>query len=109
MGWRLLTTEVTTYARPAPAPVRTYTRPAPQSFGPSVSSFGQNSFSRSGAAQGAIVTSVVNNLQPKISAAVRSALAGSRGASRSSSIGGLFGTSGQATVSFQTPEFNVAY
>ena len=69
---------VRTYSRPAPAPVRTYTRPAPQSYGPSVSSFGQNTFTRSGAGQSGIVSSVVSNLQPKISAAVRAALAGSR-------------------------------
>jgi len=100
-------------------------------FGPSASSFGQNSFtrSRSGSAdQSSIVSSVISSLSPRISSAVSSALAGSNrrtsssrraqyGASRGfqgsgasrGNLGGLFGVSGQSSVSVQTPEFAIEY
>jgi len=117
--------------RVAPRPVTSY-RPAvavaPARYGPSVSSFGQNSFTRSSsgsADQSSIVKSVISSLSPRISSAVSSALAGSTrrvsssrraqtGASRSSgasrgNIGGLFGVSGQSSVSVQTPEFTIEY
>jgi len=110
----------------APRPV-TYTarRPvvavAPPRFGPSVSSFGQNSFTRSSsgsADQSSIVSSVISSLSPRISSAVSSALAGSsrrssvssRGSQASNSgLSGLFGVSGQSTVSVETPEFAIQY
>merc|ERR1712192_219381 len=120
--------------RVAPRPVTSY-RPAvavaPVRYGPSVSSFGQNSFTRSSsgsADQSSIVKSVISSLSPRISSAVSSALAGSNrrvsssrraqsGASRSfqasgasrGNIGGLFGVSGQSSVSVQTPEFTIDY
>merc|ERR1711971_1038539 len=69
--------------RVAPRPVSSY-RPAvavaPARYGPSVSSFGQNSFTRSSsgsADQSSIVKSVISSLSPRISSAVSSALAGS--------------------------------
>jgi len=103
----------------------------PPRFGPSVSSFGQNSFTRSSsgsADQSSIVNSVISSLSPRISSAVSSALAGSNrrtsssrraqsgssrgfqgsGASRGN-LGGLFGVSGQSSVSVQTPEFAIEY
>jgi len=93
---------------------------APARFGPSASSFGQNSFARSRSAsvdQSGIVSSVINSLSPRISSAVNAALAGSTsrrfqsGASRASTgnLSGLFGVSGQSTVSVQTPEFAIEY
>jgi len=98
---------------------------APARFGPSASSFGQNSFARSRSAsvdQSGIVSSVINSLSPRISSAVNAALAGSSrrtsssrraqsGASRASTgnLSGLFGVSGQSTVSVQTPEFAIEY
>jgi len=120
--------------RVAPRPVTSY-RPAvavaPARYGPSVSSFGQNSFTRSSsgsADQSSIVKSVISSLSPRISSAVSSALAGSNrrvsssrraqtGASRGfqssgasrGNIGGLFGVSGQSSVSVQTPEFAIEY
>jgi len=120
--------------RVAPRPVTSY-RPsvavAPARYGPSVSSFGQNSFTRSSsgsADQSSIVSSVISSLSPRISSAVSSALAGSSrrvsssrraqsGASRGfqssgaskGSLGGLFGVSGQSSVSVQTPEFAIEY
>jgi len=120
--------------RVAPRPVTSY-RPAvavaPARYGPSVSSFGQNSFTRSSsgsADQSSIVSSVISSLSPRISSAVSSALAGSNrrvsssrraqtGASRGfqssgasrGNIGGLFGVSGQSSVSVQTPEFTIEY
>merc|ERR1712212_264588 len=126
----------TSTVRVAPRPV-TYAarRPvvavAPPRFGPSVSSFGQNSFTRSSsgsADQSSIVNSVISSLSPRISSAVSSALAGSNrrtsssrraqsGASRGfqgsgssrGNLGGLFGVSGQSSVSVQTPEFAIEY
>merc|ERR1712212_438654 len=126
----------TNTVRVAPRPV-TYAarRPvvavAPPRFGPSVSSFGQNSFTRSSsgsADQSSIVNSVISSLSPRISSAVSSALAGSNrrtsssrraqsGASRGfqgsgssrGNLGGLFGVSGQSSVSVQTPEFAIEY
>jgi len=118
----------------APRPVTSY-RPAvavaPARYGPSVSSFGQNSFTRSSsgsADQSSIVSSVISSLSPRISSAVSSALAGSNrrvsssrraqsGASRGfqgsgasrGNLGGLFGVSGQSSVSVQTPEFAIEY
>merc|ERR1711962_1123835 len=74
-----------------------------------------------------LVSSIVSSLQPRISSAVNSAISsrGStrRGSSRGSfsrggqqqvsgggnSLGGLFGTPGQTSVSLQTPEFSVQY
>ena len=53
---------------------------APAGFGPSASSFGQNSFARSRSAsvdQSGIVSSVINSLSPRISSAVNAALTGS--------------------------------
>jgi len=124
----------TSTVRVAPRPVTSY-RPAvavsPARYGPSVSSFGQNSFtrSRSGSVdQSNIVSSVISSLSPRISSAVSSALAGSNrrvsssrraqsgvsrgfqgsGASRGN-LGGLFGVSGQSSVSVQTPEFAIEY
>merc|ERR1712192_354456 len=119
--------------RVAPRPVTSY-RPAvavaPARYGPSVSSFGQNSFTRSSsgsADQSSIVKSVISSLSPRISSAVSSALAGSNrrvsssrraqsGASRGfqgsgASRGdlGRFGVSGQSSVSVQTPEFAIEY
>jgi len=120
--------------RVAPRPVTSY-RPAvavaPARYGPSVSSFGQNSFTRSSsgsADQSSIVKSVISSLSPRISSAVSSALAGSNrrvsssrraqsGASRGfqasgaskGNLGGLFGVSGQSSVSVQTPEFTIEY
>jgi len=104
---------------------------APPRFGPSVSSFGQNSFTRSSsgsADQSSIVNSVISSLSPRISSAVSSALAGSSrrtsssrraqsGSSRSfqgsgasrGNLGGLFGVSGQSSVTVQTPEFAIEY
>merc|ERR1712211_187701 len=61
---------------------------APARFGPSVSSFGQNSFARSRSAsvdQSGIVSSVINSLSPRISSAVNAALAGSTSRRTSSS------------------------
>merc|ERR1712032_1065176 len=124
----------TSTVRVAPRPVTSY-RPAvavsPARYGPSVSSFGQNSFtrSRSGSVdQSNIVSSVISSLSPRISSAVSSALAGSNrrvsssrraqpGASRGfqgsgasrGNLGGLFGVSGQSSVSVQTPEFAIEY
>jgi len=104
---------------------------APPRYGPGVSSFGQNSFTRSSsgsADQSSIVSSVISSLSPRISSAVSSALAGSNrrtsssrraqsGASRGfqgsgasrGNLGGLFGVSGQSSVSVQTPEFAIEY
>jgi len=124
----------TSTVRVAPRPVTSY-RPAvavsPARYGPSVSSFGQNSFtrSRSGSVdQSNIVNSVISSLSPRISSVVSSALAGSNrrvsssrraqsGASRGfqgsgasrGNLGGLFGVSGQSSVSVQTPEFAIEY
>merc|ERR1712222_243272 len=124
----------TSTVRVAPRPVTSY-RPAvavsPARYGPSVSSFGQNSLtrSRSGSVdQSNIVSSVISSLSPRISSAVSSALAGSNrrvsssrraqsGASRGfqssgasrGNLGGLFGVSGQSSVSVQTPEFAIEY
>jgi len=124
----------TSTVRVAPRPITSY-RPAvavsPARYGPSVSSFGQNSFtrSRSGSVdQSNIVSSVISSLSPRISSAVSSALAGSNrrvsssrraqsGASRGfqgsgasrGNLGGLFGVSGQSSVSVQTPEFAIEY
>merc|ERR1711962_976517 len=74
-----------------------------------------------------LVSSIVSSLQPRISSAVNSAIS-SRGSSRrgsssrgsfsrgaqqvsggGNSLGGLFGTPGQTSVSLQTPEFSVQY
>jgi len=124
---------VTSY-RPAVAvaqarPVAVAPRPA-ISFAsrplPPVSSFTRSS---SGSAdQSSIVSSVISSLSPRISSAVSSALAGSNrrvsssrraqsGASRGfqgsgaskGNLGGLFGVSGQSSVSVQTPEFAIEY
>jgi len=120
--------------RVAPRPVTSY-RPAvavaPARYGPSVSSFGQNSFTRSSsgsADQSSIVSSVISSLSPRISSAVSSALAGSNrrvsssrraqsGASRGfqasgasrGNLEGRFGVSGQSSVSVQTPQFAIEY
>jgi len=120
--------------RVAPRPVTSY-RPAvavaPARYGPSVSSFGQNSFTRSSsgsADQSSIVSSVISSLSPRISSAVSSALAGSNrrvsssrraqsGVSRGfqasggsrGNLEGRFGVSGQSSVSVQTPEFAIEY
>jgi len=112
---------VTSY-RPAVAPVRPVAvapRPA-ISFAsrplPPVSSFTRSS---SGSAdQSSIVSSVISSLSPRISSAVSSALDGSnrrsyvssRGSQASNSgLSGLFGVSGQSTVSLETPEFAIQY
>merc|ERR1712192_199086 len=120
--------------RVAPRPVTSY-RPAvavaPARYGPSVSSFGQNSFTRSSSGsvdQSSIVSSVISSLSPRISSAVSSALAGSNrrvsssrraqsGVSRGfqasggsrGNLEGRFGVSGQSSVSVQTPEFAIEY
>jgi len=117
----------TNTVRVAPRPVvrRPSVALAPARFGPSASSFGQNSFARSRSAsvdQSGIVSSVIKSLSPRISSAVNAALAGSTrrtsssrraqsGASRASTgnLSGLFGVSGQSTVSVQTPEFAIEY
>merc|ERR1712212_1215961 len=105
----------------APRPITFPSRPLP-----SVSSFTRSS---SGSAdQSSIVNSVISSLSPRISSAVSSALAGSNrrpsssrraqsGASRGfqgsgssrGNLGGLFGVSGQSSVSVQTPEFAIEY
>jgi len=108
--------------RPAVAPARPVAvapRPA-ISFAsrplPPVSSFTRSS---SGSAdQSSIVSSVISSLSPRISSAVSSALDGSnrrsyvssRGSQASNSgLSGLFGVSGQSTVSLETPEFAIQY
>ena len=64
----------------APVARRPSVAVTPARFGPSASSFGQNSFARSRSAsvdQSGIVSSVINSLSPRISSAVNAALAGS--------------------------------
>jgi len=114
----------TSTVRVAPRPVA----PRPVTFAARrpVSSFTRSS---SGSAdQSSIVSSVISSLSPRISSAVSSALAGSNrrtsssrraqsGASRGfqgsgasrGNLGGLFGVSGQSSVSVQTPEFAIEY
>jgi len=100
--------------RPAvPRPVTFARRPIVAVAPPRVSSF-------SGSAdQSSIVSSVINSLSPRISSAVTSALAGSNRRTYSSrrvqsglsrgNLGGLFGVSGQSSVSVQTPAFAIEY
>merc|ERR1712066_499217 len=88
----------------APRPVTFARRPLVAVAPPRVSSF-------SGSAdQSSIVSSVIKSLSPRISSAVTSALAGSNraqsGLSRGN-LGGLFGVSGQSSVSVQTPAFAI--
>merc|ERR1711913_165546 len=83
---------------------------------------------QSAVGQTSTVNSVISSLSPRISSAVSSALAGSNrrtsssrraqyGASRGfqgsgssrGNLGGLFGVSGQSSVSVQTPEFAIEY
>merc|ERR1711928_100717 len=106
----------TNTVRVAPRPV--VRRPSVILAPPRVSSFNN----RASVDQSGIVSSVINSLSPRISSAVSSALAGSTrrtsssrraqsGASRASTgnLSGLFGVSGQSTVSVQTPEFVIEY
>jgi len=97
----------------APRPVTFARRPLVAVAPPRVSSF-------SGSAdQSSIVSSVINSLSPRISSAVTSALAGSNRRTYSSrraqsglsrgNLGGLFGVSGQSSVSVQTPAFAIEY
>jgi len=97
----------------APRPVTFARRPIVAVAPPRVSSF-------SGSAdQSSIVSSVINSLSPRISSAVTSALAGSNRRTYSSrraqsglsrgNLGGLFGVSGQSSVSVQTPAFAIEY
>jgi len=118
----------TSTVRVAPRPVAVAPRPItfPSRPLPSVSGFTRSS---SGSVdQSNIVSSVISSLSPRISSAVSSALAGSNrrvsssrraqsgvsrgfqgsGASRGN-LGGLFGVSGQSSVSVQTPEFAIEY
>merc|ERR1711874_379975 len=104
----------TNTVRVAPRPV--VRRPSVVLAPPRVSSFNRASVDQSG-----IVSSVISSLSPRISSAVSSALAGStrrssvssRGSQRTqtanSGLSGLFGVSGQSSVSLETPEFAVQY
>jgi len=116
----------TNTVRVAPRPVAVAPRPVSFAARRPVSSFTRSS---SGSAdQSSIVSSVISSLSPRISSAVSSALAGSNrrasssrraqsGASRGfqgsgssrGNLGGLFGVSGQSSVSVQTPEFAIEY
>jgi len=101
--------------RVAPRPV--VRRPSVVLAPPRVSSFNN----RASVDQSGIVSSVISSLSPRISSAVSSALAGStrrssvssRGSQRTqtanSGLSGLFGVSGQSSVSLETPEFAVQY
>merc|ERR1712107_907874 len=101
--------------RVAPRPV--VRRPSVVLAPPRVSSFSN----RASVDQSGIVSSVISSLSPRISSAVSSALAGStrrssvssRGSQRTqtanSGLSGLFGVSGQSSVSLETPEFAVQY
>jgi len=105
----------TNTVRVAPRPV--VRRPSVVLAPPRVSSFNN----RASVDQSGIVSSVINSLSPRISSAVSSALAGStrrssvssRGSQRTqtanSGLSGLFGVSGQSSVSLETPEFAVQY
>jgi len=105
----------TNTVRVAPRPV--VRRPSVVLAPPRVSSFNN----RVSVDQSGIVSSVINSLSPRISSAVSSALAGStrrssvssRGSQRTqtanSGLSGLFGVSGQSSVSLETPEFAVQY
>jgi len=115
----------TNTVRVAPRPVAVAPRPVTYAARRPVSSFTRSSGS---ADQSSIVSSVISSLSPRISSAVSSALAGSNrrtsssrraqsGASRGfqgsgasrGNLGGLFGVSGQSSVSVQTPEFAIEY
>merc|ERR1712115_452493 len=101
--------------RVAPRPV--VRRPSVVLAPPRVSNFNN----RASVDQSGIVSSVISSLSPRISSAVSSALAGStrrssvssRGSQRTqtanSGLSGLFGVSGQSSVSLETPEFAVQY
>jgi len=105
----------TNTVRVAPRPV--VRRPSVVLAPPRVSSFNN----RASVDQSGIVSSVISSLSPRISSAVTSALAGStrrssvssRGSQRTqtanSGLSGLFGVSGQSSVSLETPEFAVQY
>jgi len=105
----------TNTVRVAPRPV--VRRPSVVLAPPRVSSFNN----RASVDQSGIVSSVISSLSPRISSAVSSALAGStrrssvssRGSQRTqtanSGLSGLFGVSGQSSVSLETPEFAVQY
>merc|ERR1712223_973501 len=105
----------TNTVRVAPRPV--VRRPSVVLAPPRLSSFNN----RASVDQSGIVSSVINSLSPRISSAVSSALAGStrrssvssRGSPRTqtanSGLSGLFGVSGQSSVSLETPEFAVQY
>jgi len=105
----------TNTVRVAPRPV--VRRPSVVLAPPRLSSFNN----RASVDQSGIVSSVINSLSPRISSAVSSALAGStrrssvssRGSQRTqtanSGLSGLFGVSGQSSVSLETPEFAVQY
>jgi len=105
----------TNTVRVAPRPV--VRRPSVVLAPPRVSSFNN----RASVDQSGIVSSVINSLSPRISSAVSSALAGStrrssvssRGSQRTqtanSGLSGLFGVSGQSSVSLETPEYAVQY
>lgn len=106
----------TNTVRVASRPVAVAPRPVTYTARRPVSSFTRSS---SGSAdQSSIVSSVISSLSPRISSAVSSALAGSsrrssvssRGSQTSNSgLSGLFGVSGQSTVSVETPEFAIQY
>merc|ERR1712228_164180 len=105
----------TNTVRVAPRPV--VRRPSVLLAPPRVASFNN----RASVDQGGIVSSVISSLSPRISSAVSSALAGStrrssvssRGSPRTqtanSGLSGLFGVSGQSSVSLEPPEFAVQY
>merc|ERR1711913_56447 len=99
----------TSTVRVAPRPVAVAPRPVTYAARRPVSSF--TSSSSGSADQSSIVNSVISSLSPRISSAVSSALAGSnrrssvsnRGSQASNSgLSGLFGVSGQSTVSVET-------
>merc|ERR1711913_11544 len=99
----------TSTVRVAPRPVAVAPRPVTYAARRPVSSF--TSSSSGSADQSSIVNSVISSLSPRISSAVSSALAGSNRRSSVSNRGsqasnsgpsGLFGVSGQSTVSVET-------